>query len=264
MKILYQHPKCCVIEGDALEAMQWIKSVDVSLTDPPYTSHVHDNIRSVNTSDPGKPRVRIWEPGFAPLAGYEGWQRQLATTKTWSLNFCALEQFGEYLASAGGWRKTGGLYVRSWIWRKGQAAPQLSGNCPANSCEGIAVGHSAGGSMVWNGRGSHAWYDGEREEFQDSALQDNAVFSNRDKAEKRHPNQKPDLLCQSLVRKFTFEDQLVGDWYCGSGALAAACLKARRRVIAVDKDPYWAAFTALRCARILSGDLSHEPRSLAA
>jgi hypothetical protein len=233
--------------------MSFAKRVDHSITDPPYTGHVHANIQSVHSDG-----VRKWDPGFDPMVSYTAWRVQLAITRRWTLNFCALEQFGLYEQEAGGFRKAGGHYVRSWIWRKGQAAPQMSGNCPGNSCEGIAVAHARGLAMRWHGRGSHAWWDGPLEDF-DETYCDNVVFSNRDRAIKRHPTQKPGELCDQLINKFTDPGELVGDWYCGSGAIAAAAVKAGRKVIACDNNLLWAAYTALRLSRIDRGDLSLEP-----
>jgi len=260
MRILLAHPLCTVVHGSWQDLVEHVPAVDHSITDPPYTEHVHGSIRSLDLI--GGIRIKKWEPGFAPLEGFAHWQWQLSITRAWALNFCALEQMGDYKDAALGFRSEGGYYVRSWIWRKGQAAPQLSGNCPANSCEGIAVAHAKGGRMRWNGRGKHAWWDGGVEEIADGSSLDNVVFSNRDRLEKRHPNQKPAALCDDLISKFTQPGDLIGDWFCGSGAIAARSLVLGRRAIACDADEGWATFTAERCARILAGDLSREPKKL--
>jgi len=261
MQIILNTPQAVVIYGDSIEAMQWAREVNVSCSDPPYTAHVQNNIRSVDCSG-SRVKVKSWGVDFPPLAGYEHWKAQLAITKRWCLNFCALEQLGEYCEASGGFRKEGGLYVRSWIWRKGQAAPQISGNCPANSCEGIAIGHAKGVSMRWNGRGKHAWWDGAIGVPFNEDFADNVVFSNRDRNEKRHPNQKPQQLCDDLILKFTEPNDLVGDWYTGSGAIASSCIRSGRRVIAVDSDPLWALYTAKRCLALLHGDMSYETKVL--
>jgi DNA modification methylase len=189
----------------------------------------------------------------------------LDVSKRWVLAFCALEQFDDYREAAGGHWKQKGAYVRSGIWRKQQAAPQLSGDRPANSCEGIAVMHARPAErMRWNGRGKHAYWrlEGEWAEAEGGA----AVFLPRDelfvdhgreRAEKRHPAQKPEALMRELVELFSDPDEWVGDFYCGSGSTGVAALKAGRRVFLADTTPdhpegadYWAKQAAARIAEV--------------
>lgn len=225
--------------------------VDVTITDPPYSEHVQANIRSC-TTHLGPVRVRQWRPTFMPLAGFEHVSALLEHTRRWVLCFCALEQFGEYLRAAGGQRGAKmpeACYIRSWVWRKHQAAPQLSGDRPANSCEGIAVMHRPG-KPRWNGRGQHAWTNlsGAGNPFRDP---DTCCEFGRDhNGEKSHECQKPQLLCEHLVAKFSEPGELILDPFCGSGAIVVAALRAGRRVIACDSDPKWAEYTARRCAQL--------------
>lgn len=225
------------------------KSVDVCLTDPPYTEHVHKNIRSC-TTHMGPVKVREWEPGFDALTDYEHVPALLNVAKRWVLCFCALESFGEYRQAASGDRKAGGKYVRSWVWRKGNAAPQLSGDRPANSCEGISVMHdNTAGRMQWNGGGSHAYWDAAPTPgaaFPDEGFIDNAVFATRDRGTKVHPAQKPMALCRHLVMKFSNPGETILDPFCGGGNMVMAALELGRKVIACDIEEQWALETARR------------------
>lgn len=253
-ELLFQHSRALVFCGSWQEVLPLIPSVDVTITDPPYTDHVQSNIRSC-TTHAGPVKVREWAPEFEPLRGYEHVPAFLSHTNRWVLCFCALEQYGEYLEAAPNGQRSSknakGTYVRSWVWRKKQAAPQLSGDRPANSCEGIAVMHRPG-KMHWRGRGSHAWTDLERSEFGDDESVDNCCIFGRDRSQKRHPTQKPAALCEHLVEKFSDPGELVADWYCGSGAIPAAALKLGRSVIACDIDSEWAQFTADRLRDLLT------------
>jgi hypothetical protein len=266
-EILLAHTRAIVFHGRWQDVIPLVRQaslqVHVTITDPPYSPHVQANIRSCDTS--GAVQVKEWHPDFAPLGDLDHVLVFLDVTDRWVLCFCDLESFGIYRDAAGGQRtskattlpdgsrvpanKTGG-YIRSWVWRKKQAAPQLSGDRPANSCEGIAVMHPPGRTR-WNGRGAHAWTDLDRsgEEFPEGV--DNCCDFGRDRSEKRHAAQKPAQLCEHLVEKFTDPGERIADWYCGSGAIPVAALKLGRTVIACDDDRTWAQFTADRLREML-------------
>ncbi len=237
MRALYQSARAVVLHATCEETCEAIgkQGADVVITDPPYTSHVHNNIRSVNTT--GKVKVKKWAPGFDPLTKFEHVDLLLLTAKRWVLAFCALESFSDYRNAAGGDWQNGGCYVRSGIWRKQQAAPQLSGDRPANSCEGVAVMHApVEGRMHWNGNGKHAFWRVEGED----------VFAEhgRIRSEKVHPTQKPVPLMTQLVELFSDADEWILDPYCGAGSTGVAALQLGRRVILADADPKWAEHTA--------------------
>ncbi len=251
--LLYSSPKVQVYHGTMKQVIEYLPRsgpadsiADVVITDPPYTDHVHKNIRSVNTSDAGKPRVRKWTPGFEALAGFEHVPLLLGAGARWVLSFCALESFGDYREAAGKDWKGGGCYVRSGIWRKKQAAPQLSGDRPANSCEGIAIMHHRPheGRIRWNGHGRHAYWLLDE-------VPDHFVHG-RERVEKRHPAQKPASLMNELVGLFSEPDETIFDPYCGSGATGAAALELGRKIILADQDLQWAEFSAARMKELES------------
>lgn len=258
---LYESDRVAVYHGDMANVIRMLEDdgtrADVVICDPPYTDHVQNNIRSVDTSGPV--RVRKWKPNFEALKGFEHVPLLLGAAKRWCLAFCALESFGDYRASSGGDWKKKGSYVRSGVWRKKQAAPQLSGDRPANSCEGIAIMHHRPheGRIHWNGHGKHAYWlieddagsalssDGPYTGTFEDEIPDHFVHG-RERAEKRHPTQKPHSLMLELVSLFSDPEELILDPYCGSGATGAAALELGRRVILADNDLEWATFTAER------------------
>lgn len=247
---LYEGDRVVVYHGDMANVICMLEDdgtrADVVICDPPYTDHVQSNIRSVDTSGPV--RVRKWKPNFEALKGFEHVPLLLGAAKRWCLAFCALESFGDYRNSSGGDWKKKGSYVRSGIWRKKQAAPQLSGDRPANSCEGIAIMHHRPheGRIHWNGHGKHAYWNEQLLGNEGSSEVPDHFVHGRERAEKRHPTQKPHSLMVELVSLFSDEGELVLDPYCGSGATGAAALELGRRVILADNDLEWATFTAER------------------
>lgn len=260
--LLFEHPRALVYLGRWQDLGLGPDSVDCTISDPPYLQHIHQNVRSCDTNGPV--RVKQFDIKFDPLTEYSHVPALLSITKRWVVLFCALEQLGAYQDAAGGPRarldtETAADYrarlaghVRSGIWRKKQAAPQLSGDRPANSCEGWTVLHKRGGQMSWNGSGKHAYLSSHEDDA-------NAPFfappdfieEGRERAEKRHGAQKPAALCARLAEWFVNADEIVFDPYCGSGALGMAALERGATVIFVDSDPEWAQFTADRVARYL-------------
>jgi hypothetical protein len=262
-ELVFSHPRIDVYHGCWQAVGLAPQSVDVVLTDPPYTNHVHQNVRSCNTT--GAVKVTTYDIPFAALSGYEHVPAQLALAKRWVLNFCALEQLGDYCEAAGGHRKQAegetaaeyraraAAYVRSGIWRKQQAAPQLTGDRPAGSCEGFALMHQKGGKLRWAGGGKHAYLSSNEEDTDKPFSVPDFIDEGREKAKKRHPAQKPWALCQRLAAWFVEPGDVVLDGYAGSGNLGFAALAAgARKIILCDIDPEWAVFLAERAHEVVA------------
>jgi 16S rRNA G966 N2-methylase RsmD len=243
--LIFDHPRIQVWHGRWQDIGLQPDSIDVVLTDPPYDAHTQNNVRSCNTT--GKVKVKTYDLAFEPLADMSHVPALLEVAKQWVICFSSLELIGDYLRAAGGHRKAGGGYVRGGIWRKQQAAPQLSGDRPANSCESFVVMHPPGGKMKWNGSGKHAYLTcAEGDEAVPAFCVPDFIESGRERAEKRHPAQKPAQLCARLAEWFVNDNDLVLDPYAGSGALGFAAFDRGASVILVDQDPEWAIFCAER------------------
>jgi site-specific DNA-methyltransferase (adenine-specific) len=210
-------------------------TVDHLITDPPYSEHVHST--GVGTSATG---TNSREIQFDPLA--QDQLRDLVATSTqvrrWCLAFCALEQAGDYARAV---RSTEGLdWVRTGIWHRTQAAPQLSGDRPAQAAEAIAIWHPRGRKR-WHGGGSHAhWSCGPDREV------------DRDE----HQTPKPVDLIARLLLLFTDPGDLIWDPYAGSGAIGVACLLTGRRYIGCEIDPDHAVYARRRLEAAASGERS--------
>lgn len=277
---MFQHPRALVFHGDWRELNLPPDSVDVVLTDPPYTEHVHGNYRSAAKQSTANASGQRGIAGvvektfdFEQLTAFDHVPALLTVAKRWVLCFCALEQLGDYQRAAGGPRTSkGGGYVRSGIWRKLGAAPQLSGDRPANACEGWALMHRPGGKMMWNGRGMHAFHDQTRSpgemrqgcaaaneleeqiaflQGREPAFVDHAKAHQRETIGARHPAQKPAGLCAQLAAWFVNEGDTVLDPYAGSGALGWAALERGASIVLVDQDLQWAQHCAAEAARRL-------------
>ena len=211
-------------------------------------------------------KVKQYDLNFDPLSDMSHVPEFLKIARRWVLCFCSLEQLGDYERAAGGPYKTGGAFVRSGIWRKQHAAPQLSGDRPANSCEGWALMHRKPerGRLWWTGKGAHAYLSSADEDAgrpahcpadvpelpADLEGVPDFIQCPREKEAKRHPAQKPRALCERLANWFVpvlgkpIEDQVVLDAYAGSGALGMSALRLGATVIFCDIAAEWAQFVA--------------------
>ena len=231
MITLFESADLQVIQGDALQFYQNAPTdyVDHIITDPPYSAHVHANIRSLTAG-----KVTAWTPGFGERTAEDLStiaEHSTRIARRWCLHFCEIEALGDYA------RSFGERFVRSYLWRKQSAAPSLHGRYAGNSCEGIAIAHRPGAKR-WNGRGTHAWHDADPETT--PIATDNVIVSGRNRTRKGHPTQKPVTLCDRLVTDWTDPCETILDSFGGSGAIAWAALRLCRRAIIVERDPLWA------------------------
>lgn len=259
-ELLYEGPRAQVWLGRWQDIGLKPKSIDCILTDPPYTAMVHQNVRSCSTN--GKVKVKQYDINFDPVEEYSHVPAQLEIANRWVLNFCALEQLGDYERAAGGprarvkpetaaqHRERLAAYVRSGIWRKKQAAPQLSGDRPANSCEGWALMHPRGGKMSWNGGGKHAYLSSHPDDADAPFYAPDFIEEGRERTAKRHSAQKPMELCRRLAAWFVNEGDVVLDGYAGSGNLGVAAWERGASVIFADVDEDWAIHIADRMSEL--------------
>jgi site-specific DNA-methyltransferase (adenine-specific) len=222
------------------DSFDWISRlpdacVDVVITDPPYSAHVHDNMSSGTAMKKqveggkggGIPRIRL---PFNNLQQYDFAQDLPRIARRWVIAFCAVEDFGSYRESVGAER-----WVRGGIWYKPNSMGQLTGDRPANAYEGLAIMHRQG-KKQWNGRGSFAYWSAE--------LDDELAHHqcNGTRGEKgRHPNQKPLKLCLELVAKFTNPGETIFDPFAGSGRIGEACVLLGRNYLGLDNSEEWVA-----------------------
>ena len=226
--------------GDCLDPVTGMASlpdgsVDVVITDPPYSEHVHAKqwIGAALTAN-GAPGVATAHAGL----GFTNLTRETASAcvdqwarlaRRWVLVFCDLE--GAEL-----WRSVGAPleYVRTCIWDKIDSAPQFTGDRPANGAEAIVV-FSQPGKKRWNGGGKRNVY---------------RYAVNADRGPKPHPSTKPLALMQELVRDFTDPGELILDPFAGSGTTGVAALGLGRRFVGWEQNAEWHAGAIKRLAAV--------------
>lgn len=207
----YEQDGIQIFHGDCREILPLIEpgSVDLVLTDPPYSPSWHDGARSVNSLDVSfidfEPvRDGSWLSDVSPVV-----RRWVVATMDW-----------RHIADVEKVPPAGLRFVRFGIWVKPNGAPQFTGDRPGPGWEGIAFLHREGGRMQWNGGGR------------------SSVF-NVPSIHGEHPTQKPDRLYREFIRLFSNGGEMVLDPFMGSGTTLRAAKVMGRRAIGIELEERW-------------------------
>ena len=205
-------------------------SFDHVLTDPPYPEHVQrEGVLLTGTKGPRqRGAVQDVSAGFDPLTDLAFVAPLVALARRWSLFHCSLESLGDYR------RASERHWIRSCIYHKARAMPQLTADRPGSRCEGMALFHNTETKKAWNRGGKH-----------------NTFYANpANRKETLHPTGKPLALCMAIVEAFTLPGELIADPFCGTGTYGLACYLLGRRYVGGDTDPAHIASAKLRLANL--------------
>jgi site-specific DNA-methyltransferase (adenine-specific) len=218
------------------------RSVDHVITDPPYSRDLYSRTRT-NKGTGIRANGRPYRTSGSELNGnaspivlgnlkigaiddiLDGVAAELRRVVVrWVVVFSDIEISPRWRGGLGDW------YLRSGIWVKPDAMPQVTGDRPAQGFETITIGHRPGVKR-WNGGGKiGVWVEG--------------TTKGDDRPD--HPCPKPLALMQSLLSDFTDPGELVCDPFAGSATTAAACIRLGRRFIGWERDPKYFAVAVKR------------------
>ena len=212
MRVALDTDRFSLIHGDSLTVLKSLadKSIDIVVTDPPYSPHVHQKFGKERRNDGAVVPAALDFPPMTIELMHEVAQQFVRVTKGWILIFSdefVSAKWGECIAAAGG------TWVRTGMWIKTNPKPQMTGDRPASGAEQIVICHAKEKGFEWNGRGHAAVWRGNR----DASYGDDP-----------HPNQKPAWLLQALIGMFCPPGGLVLDSYLGSGTTAVGALVTER------------------------------------
>ena len=210
--------------GDGIEgaAMLADRSVDLLLTDPPYS------ISSAYTCEKQIPRrlranggdfimpkgdFGSWDKNFSP----EGWTNVvIPKVRGWAVVFCAQAQIGMYVDIL---RSHDFNAVGTIVWHKTNPVPFNTRFKPVNAWEAGVVGKRPGTKFHGGGTVHN-------------------VFTYRSPSPQHriHPTQKPLDLFRELTRLFSQPGDLVLDPFAGSATTVCAAVELGRKVIAFESD----------------------------
>jgi DNA modification methylase len=222
----------CVVQADCRDVLSALpdRSIDVHITDPPYSDLVHRSVRSAkrnelpDVEDFGCRTRRIVDLGFEhmrPAVRRAVARESARAIKRWSLFFADVESSWMWRLSC---QAAGLEYVRTCEWRRIGGAPQFTGDRPSSAFETITCVHPEGRKR-WNGGGKAGAYEYN-------------IVANRlgERGSRVHPTQKPFELMLDIVADFSDPDEVVLDSFCGSGTTLRAALRLGRRAIGIERD----------------------------
>lgn len=239
----YEAEDVTIFHGDCEVILPTLadRSIDIIITDPPYSEHVHGKSRrgvgQWHDRAPGAAELsRVRDLGFASLspdlmAFCAAEFARLA--KRWVLVFSDVEM-------AGDWRKAltaAGLdYVRTGAWVKLNATPQFTGDRPAAGFEAVTIAHQPGRKR-WNGGGKHALWTYP------------IVLNRGGQTPRLHTTQKPLPLLRELVELFSEPGETILDPFLGSGTTSRAAKDCGRRCIGIEREAVYCATAVQRLAQ---------------
>jgi site-specific DNA-methyltransferase (adenine-specific) len=209
--------------GDGIAGMASLpdRSVDHVICDPPYEGEAHTNGRRIH--NPRTKAIREAPLSFGHITEKErtaAAEQFARIARRWILVFCQLEAAMKWRAVL---ERGGARYIRTMVWVKPNAQPQLTGDRPGVGYECIVVAHSHEATR-WNGGGARGWVE-------------YPVDANFSRVPRLHETQKPLPMMEDLIQKFTDPGELVCDAYSGSATTGVACKRLGRRFVGWEIDP---------------------------
>lgn len=212
-------------DGFALARALPDRSVSHIIADPPYDERTHKGVRSM--ADGGS----AVEVNFDVMRDWGVVPELIRVADRWVVCFCTMLMLHRYEEAAGP-----EAWIRDGIWHRTNSAPQITGDRPAQGCEGLAIMHRAGVKR-WNGGGHQAFWEGPIE-----------------KPERRiHETQKPEWLMIKLVEQFTDPGDIVFDPTAGGATTGVACIRLGRRFIGCEIRPEAHALGLARLEAVARG-----------
>lgn len=242
--------------ADCFDALPLIPDGAVAhvVTDPPYEREAHTKARRVRAAMDGRsarPDSRGRTAGVGEYAiGFDALDESSRAAagshfarlaRRWMLIFCQVEAAMLWRGAVGEDR-----YVRTMVWDKPDATPQLTGDRPAQGYESIVVAHREGEKKRWNAGGKRGVY---------------RAYVNPKTRTHEHMTEKPLELMLDLIADFTDPGDLVLDPFAGSGTTGVACLRLGRRFIGIEKDPKFARLARERLEAESKGSTLQAQRS---
>ena len=221
----YEQDGITIYHGDCREILPLIEpgSIDLVLTDPPYSDRTHNSVRS-NSSKATAGNCVIT---FAPVTTDE--LRSVYTlvsriARRWvvsTMDYATAFEFEQCPPD-------GLRMMRIGVWVKTNPMPQISADRPGQGWEAIAYLHKSGAAAEWNGGGRSGNYILPVEQSTG------------------HPTAKPPLMIRDLIQRFSNDGDLILDPFMGSGTTLRAAKDLGRKAIGIELEERYCEIAAKR------------------
>lgn len=242
--------RLALFHGDGLAVADALPraSVDLVLTDPPYSQRAIRGTRSsMRSYDPrtekkhDKSVARIHYASASDAFVAAMLEEAARISRAWTVAFMDSRHAAILELEA----PPGALHYRTGLWVKTNAAPQFNGMGPAECMERVGILHRDG-----QRRGRRA--DGTLMRWNDGGAKALWIYP----TDREHPDfpggagVKPVPLLREQIRQFSDRDDLIFDFCAGSGSTLEAAYLEGRRAIAVELDEVHAAYIVERMRRV--------------
>ncbi len=227
-------------EGDMLEVLGMLGTVDHIIGDPPYEDELHKAIGRIRRNDG---REMIQDLGFEGVNA--GRAEMAAACVKASAGWLILFTLAEGVRA---WRDdvqaAGGKWDTTLAWIKPDASPRFNGQGAARGFENAITAWCGKGYRSWNGGGKRGIYT--------------HLVNHLRQGE--HPTEKPVSLMAEIILDFTKPDQLICDPFLGSGTTGIAAVRHGRRFVGIEQNPKWFDLSCRRIeAALRQGDMFIDP-----
>lgn len=229
--------------GDCLDVLPTLGAVDHVITDPPYSEETHGKTwRSKMMAEQGYQKVSAAFDGLGFDAISDADVARLLTwcagnCRRWLIAFSDVEGVFRWMTLI---RSAELDYIRTCMWDKVDATPQLTGDRPAVGAEAIVCGHP-NGRKRWNSGGKRGVY--------------RHATNGGAQGPKPHPSTKPVPLMTELIADFTDEGETILDPFAGSGTTGVAAKLNGRKAILIEREEKYCAIAAKRLRETEPGRL---------
>lgn len=247
----YETEREQVFLGDCMELLKKAEpgSVDLVFADPPYF------LSSGGVTCQGGRMVSVnkgeWDESLDVKAKHDFNRRWLRLCRR------ALKQDGTIWVSGTlhniysigmAMEQEGYKILNNITWQKTNPPPNLACRCFTHSTE----------TVLWarkNEKNARHYFNYEAMKALNGGKQMKDVWTGSltrpsEKAEGRHPTQKPEYLLENILMASTREEDIVLDPFCGSGTTGVVAKRMGRRFLGIEKEQDFAELTVRRLERV--------------
>lgn len=216
MKPYFKQDGVTIYHGACVDVLGTMapRSVKIVITDPPYTARVHSG-QSKGLRGKHHKQAKH-EIDFSPISD-ESLDAAFAAISRVSSRWVLATTCSEHAAILYSHPPSGLRPIRTGVWVKIGAMPQMTGDRPSQGWEAVAIMHADGpGRMRWNGGGR------------------SAVWTHRAEMNGEYPTQKPEPLINDFISDFADPSDDILDPFMGSGTTLLCGWRRGHRVTGCD------------------------------
>lgn len=222
MKPYFDDGQSVIYHGDCREILPILSTVDLVITDPPFSENAHRNARSNRGTEGARKAINFKSMSLEDIRAVLA--QCGALCDRWVIAFLDWRHIASFESSP----PDGLELIRFGVWLKSNPMPQLSCDRPANGWDGIAYLHKSNTQKHWSGGGAHGnWYG--------------PVISEGD-----HPTPKPVKFLQITINRFADLGAVVLDPFMGSGSTLVAAKNLQRKAIGIEINEKYCEVAANR------------------